>query len=67
MSYSGPKLAVSPSNNILTPGQLVIAVTLQHQARGRVAARVPVDRYDLMGESGEQTTDVPLSSHKPCS
>ena len=36
------KLSISPSHSILTPGQPVPALTLQHQAPGRVATGVPI-------------------------
>ena len=36
------KLAISPSHRILKPGQPVPALTLQRQAPGRIAFRVPI-------------------------
>ena len=36
------KLSISPSHSILTPGQPVPALTLQHQAPGRVVTGVPI-------------------------
>ena len=36
------KLSTSPSHSMLTPGQPVPALTLQHQAPGKVATRVPI-------------------------
>ena len=36
------KLSLSPSHNILTPGQPIPMLTLQRQAPGRVATGVPV-------------------------
>ena len=36
------KLAISLSHNILTSGQPIPALTLNHQAPGRVATRMPI-------------------------
>ena len=36
------KLSISPSHSMLTPGQPVPALTLLHQAPGRVATGVPI-------------------------
>ena len=38
------KLSISPSHSILAPGQPVPALTLYHQASGRVATGVPIFR-----------------------
>ena len=36
------QLSISPSHNILTLGQPVLALTLHRQAHGRVATGVPI-------------------------
>ena len=58
------QLSVSPSHRILTPGQPAPALTLQHQAPGRVATGVPIfksqvglDPGKIPAQAGETETD----------
>ena len=51
------KLAISPSHSILTPGQPVLAPTLQSQAPGRVATGIPTSKSQVLPDL--QTSKVP--------
>ena len=43
---------ISPNNSILTPGQTVLAMTLQHQTAGWVGTRVPMlETLTLLGQA----------------
>ena len=66
--YLQIKLAISPSNSILTPALPVPALTLWNQAHGRVATRVPMFKTSEWHDLRKQEASLyhRLSRWMPC-
>ena len=59
------KLAISLNYSILTPGQPVLTLTLQHQVTGMETTRVPNFKGDLTRESRAWSLDLLFSRQTP--